>query len=131
MDFTDKFRKYAPAVNRLGITAVILWFGINQLINPDNFLGYLPDFIFSSSYAKTFIFANGILEVIAGTLLLLGPFTRFVALIMALHLLVITIELGYGDVAVRDFGLTLSTFAIALWGEDEWSIRNIIKKKKK
>jgi len=117
-----KLQGYAPMVLRYGMAAVYLWFGISQLTNPANFLGYLPQFIFSSPYATAFVIANGVFEVIAGGLLVAGKFTRIVAALLALHLAAIAIELGYGDVAVRDVGLMLATAAIALHGPDKWCV---------
>ena len=128
MTFFDNTKKVAPAILRYGLGIVYLWFGINQLINPGNFTGYLPTFIFSSGYATTFVLINGVFEIIAGTLLILGIFTRIVSALLALHLLAIMFDLGYGDVAVRDFGLVISTIAITLWGEDEWCLEKKWKK---
>lgn len=112
---------YAPMVLRYGMAAVYLWFGINQLFNPANFIGYLPNFI-PTSIAVPFVYANGVFEIIAGCLLVAGKFTRVVAALLALHLAAITYELGYGDVAVRDFGLMVATAAIVLNGPDKWSL---------
>jgi uncharacterized membrane protein YphA (DoxX/SURF4 family) len=125
----EKFREYAPVINRLGLSAVFLWFGINQLFNPNQFIGYLPEFLFSLEYAKYFVIANGIFEIIFGTLLIIGLYTRLAAVILGLHLLAITSQLGYGETAVRDFGLALSTLSIALGGADKWCLDTRKKKK--
>jgi len=109
----------ARIVVRVGMSLVFLWFGINQLFLPGNFIGYLPPFIFDSAYANTAVMANGIFEIIFGSLLLTGFFTRIVALILALHLSAITVQLGYGETAVRDFGLTFATLSIAIGGADK------------
>lgn len=122
-------KKYAPVVLRIGMSLVFLWFGISQLIDPTNYIGYLPEFLFNSSFAHSFVIGNGIFEIIAGLLLLLGFFVRPIALLLALHLAVITFELGYGEVAVRDFGLTLATLSIALGGNDIWCLSTRFKKK--
>ncbi|MEK6856700.1 MAG: hypothetical protein AABX49_01665, partial [Nanoarchaeota archaeon] len=58
-------------------------------------------------------------EVVFGLLLLIGLFTKIVSLILALHLLVISFSLGYNDIAVRDFILSLATFSIFLNGKDK------------
>lgn len=118
----DKFKDYAPVVNRLGLSIVFLWFGINQLFNPDHFLGYLPGFLLDLEYARYFVIANGIFEIIFGTLLIIGLYTRLAAIILGLHLVAITSQLGYGETAVRDFGLALSTISIALGGADKWCL---------
>ncbi len=127
MDF-EGLKKYAMPVLSYGLAAVFLWFGINQLINPNNFIGYLPQLIFDSGYAKTFVIANGIFEIIASIMLITGLFTRWVALLLALHLMAITLELGYGEVAVRDFGLSIATFVIFLNGPDQLCLDTRLKK---
>ena len=71
---------------------------------------------------------NGVFEVIASVMLISGVFVRIVAALLALHLLAIAVDLGYGDVAVRDFGLTIATIGIFLWGEDEWCLKKRWKK---
>jgi len=124
----NNFKKFAPIILRYGIGLVYLWFGISQLLNPANFVGYLPDFIFNSSYATTFVLINAVFEIIASILLISGIFTRIVAILLALHLLAITIDVGYGEIGVRDFGLTIATITIFLWGEDEWCMEKKWKK---
>ena len=116
----SKAKTFAPAILRYGLGLVYLWFGISQLVNPGNFIGYLPGFLFNSGYAGTFVIINGVFEIIAGTLLILGIFTRIVAALLALHLIAITFDLGYGEVAVRDFGLAVATIVVFLWGVDSW-----------
>jgi uncharacterized membrane protein YphA (DoxX/SURF4 family) len=125
----SSMRKYAIPVLRYGLAAVFLWFGINQVINPDNFIGYLPQFLFDSGYAKMFVMANGIFEIIASGLLIAGYFTRWIALILALHLFAITFEVGYGETGARDFGLALSTLVIFLHGPDELCLDTKLKNK--
>ena len=121
------FAESSRILIRVAISIVFLWFGINQIINPDYFMGYLPSFILLSGYAKTFIYLNGTFEVIFGTLLAIGHFTRTAALLLTIHLVGIIIGLGYNDVAVRDFGLMLITFAIFLGGKDKWCLDYRIK----
>ena len=75
---------------------------------------YLSSFILLSTYAKTFIYLNGIFELILGAFLILGLFTRITALVLGINLIGIILGLGYNDVAVRDFGLMLITLAIFL-----------------
>ena len=127
MNFQDT-KKYAPILLRYCIALVYLWFGISQVLNPKDFIGYLPDFLFNSGYANTVVLANGIFEIIAAILLITGLFTRIIALLLGLHLLAITVEVGYGEIGVRDFGLTIATITVALWGEDDWCLSKKWKK---
>ena len=113
---------YAPAVTRIGLSLVVLWFGVNQLINPGTFRGYLPGFLLSLSYAKTIVLLNGVFEIVFGGLLLLGLFTKLSSLLIGLHLIGIIIGMGYNDIAVRDVGLMIVSFGIYLGGADKWSL---------
>lgn len=123
----NNLEKYSPQLLRLSMTAVFLWFGINQLFDPANFIGYLPEFLFSSPFAQQIVIANGIFEIIFGGLLALGLFTRISSFILGLHLIVITFELGYGATAIRDFGLALATLAVTLKGPDAWCLDTKLK----
>ena|SRR3989344_1435354 len=118
----EKYQKYATSLVRIAISLVFLWFGINQLILPENFLGYLPGFLLELDYTKYLVMLNGLSEIILGGLLLVGFLIRPVSLILAVHLLGIIFSLGYNDIAVRDFGLLLVTLSIFIGGADLWSM---------
>jgi uncharacterized membrane protein YphA (DoxX/SURF4 family) len=97
----DTWKDYAPIIVRISMALVFLWFAISQYINPKMWIGYLPDFLASMSNPVMFIYANATVEVILGTFLLLGIFTRISALILGLHLIGISITLGYNATAIR------------------------------
>ncbi|MAF35361.1 hypothetical protein CMO91_05975 [Candidatus Woesearchaeota archaeon] len=111
-------RPYAPVVVRVGVSLVFIWFGINQLLSPETFLGYVP--VMLDAYAETLLLVNGIAELVLGIILLSGFLTRPAALLLALHLAGITVSLGYNEIAVRDFGLVLATLSVFLHGKDNW-----------
>ena len=117
-----KFSNYSPNVLRIGVSLVFLWFGINQVLDPDYFISYLPDFILNFSNPANFVIFNGIFEVIFGILLLLGLFTRLVSIILTLHLFGVIFSLGYNEISVRDFGLMISSFVVFLNGKDSWCL---------
>ena len=117
-----KFSNYSPNILRIGVSLVFLWFGINQVLDPNYFTSYLPDFILNFSNPVNFVIFNGIFEVIFGILLLLGLFTRLVSIILTLHLLGIIFSLGYNEISVRDFGLMVSSFVVFLNGKDSWCL---------
>ena len=143
----DRYKNYASLVLRVGLALVFLWFGINQLINPTSFLGYMPQWLaphdvqmlheHALQWLHTLpimqhiiIMGNGIFETVFGLLLLLGLFTRLSAFLLTLHLVGIMVVLGYNDIAVRDFGLAVATFSVFLQGPDEWSLDKKMKTKK-
>ena len=121
--------QYAPIVLRYGLAIVFFWFGFSQLLNPSNFIGYLPQFLFDSSFAEQLVIANGIFEIIFAIALCVGIYTRIVAGLLALHLLLITFEVGLlSETGIRDFGLTIAVIAITLNGPDKWCLDSKRKK---
>jgi uncharacterized membrane protein YphA (DoxX/SURF4 family) len=113
---------------RIGISIVILWFGVQQFLHPEMWVGFIPDYIIKLSPvgATTLVHLNGALELVFGTSLLFGFFTRISALILALHLADITFTVGYNSIGIRDFGLTLATFAIFLNGSDSITLDKVL-----
>lgn len=115
-------RPYAPLVLRLGLAAVFLWFGYQQVMHVAQWESWVPAWALASGVpAGTIVLANGWFEVIFGLLLVSGFYTWVVAGLLALHLFVITFDIGITAIGVRDFGLAVSTLALALmhWPKKE------------
>jgi len=121
--------KYAPTVLRIGIALVILWFGTQQLINPTQWVGYIPDGLVGilSLSALKLVYLNGLFEIFFGSALLLGYFTRVSALLLALHMLDITYIVGFDAVGVRDFGIAIATVSLFMFGMSPFSLDSYIK----
>ncbi|MDA1197073.1 MAG: DoxX family membrane protein [Nanoarchaeota archaeon] len=118
MDF-DSYKAHSATVLRIGLALVVLWFGLNQIFDSATWMGYLPGFVFNLPLsAETFILVNGIAEVVLGGLLLIGLFTRLSSGLLFLHLLGISVSLGYNDVMIRDLGLSIAMLAVFLHGPD-------------
>ena len=116
---TTKMTRWAPAFLRIGMSLVILWFGVEQLIDVTSWIGYLPEWTATLPISQsTLVYLNGSFEIIFGVFMLLGFYTRISALLLALHLFDIAYIVGYDAIGVRDFGLALSLFAIFLQGSD-------------
>jgi uncharacterized membrane protein YphA (DoxX/SURF4 family) len=114
---------YAPIVLRFGLAFVFLWFGFSQLTDQAAWTGFVPDWITMFGITKTtFVVLNGFGEIFAGTLLVLGVFTQWVALLLALHLLAIVFDLGLDALGVRDTGLTMACFTLFLMEPDAWQL---------
>ena len=121
-----KFKEYSPLILRTGIAIVFLWFGFTQISNPEGWTKMVPSYL--GTPTTTLIYINGVVEIILAALLLLGLFTRTVALLLTLHLLHIITILGYGPSAARDFALAVAAFSIFLKGPDEFCFDNLKKK---
>jgi uncharacterized membrane protein YphA (DoxX/SURF4 family) len=126
---SDVLKKYAPLVLRAGLTALFLWFGASQVTAPSDWISWVPTWVpsFAHMDARTIVLINGGFEVIGGMLLLLGIYIRWVAFLLALHILAIAYEIGYNDIGVRDFCLGICTIALGMYDDGLWSVthRNI------
>lgn len=101
---------------RYGLAVLFLWFGFSQLLDGINWVSWVPEWAVNLLHLPPamIVLANGLLEVIGGSFLALGIFIRPVALVLGLHLAVITFEIGATAIGVRDFGLMMAIFALAL-----------------
>ncbi|MEI8249339.1 MAG: DoxX family protein [Candidatus Taylorbacteria bacterium] len=120
----NKLPLFSPVILRIGISLVFLWFGISQLSDPSSWIGYVPDFITQMSHlgVTTIVLINGAFEIIFGSMLLCGFYTRFAALLLAVHMLDITYTVGFDAIGVRDFAISIATIAIFLNGMDWFSL---------
>lgn len=110
---------------RISLAIVFIWFGMQQLQHPLLFVGWIPkEAGFISLPAWELIMLNGTLEVSLGTLMLFGIFTRISALILGLHLALITLSIGISEIGIRDFGLTMATLGLAGMKSDKFSVEN-------
>ena len=125
-NFIIKNKEHSTAIVRIGLALVLLWFGVDEILRPENWFGYFPQFLMSflPFSLKTFFIINGLFEIITGFLLLIGFYTRIVAFVVSLQLLSITFSIGYNDVAVRDFGLSLMAISLIFSGAGEFSLDN-------
>ena len=126
-----KFKEYAPILVRYGVSIVFLLFGIDQILNPQNWFSWTPrlaETLYSN--VDTFWFVNGIFDLAVGVLLILGLFTRVISVLAIFHLVGVIFSLGYNDISIRDFGLLLAAISILLHGADKLCLHRKIFRKK-
>ncbi len=115
--------KYAKPTLRIAMALVFLYFGFQQISSPDNWAGFVPEFLTSSIItANNLVILNGIVELILGLFLILGLYTRAASLILALHLFGISFSIGFTPLGVRDFGLSFATLVVFLNGPDQYTL---------
>ncbi|MBX4206441.1 DoxX family protein [Candidatus Parcubacteria bacterium] len=102
---------------RLGMAAVYLFFGFSQLFDGLNWVGMVPAWAVNLVHLPPamIVLGNGAFEVVFGALLAAGLLVRPVAVILAIHLLVIASSFGFTPLGVRDFGLSLATLSLAFF----------------
>ncbi len=127
-EYLDTEEKYSPPFLRIGMAAVWLWFGINQLLYPKDFLQWMPKAGIVTHFNPTHVvYLNGVFETLLGLLLLIGLFTRLASLVLAIHLAgIVVFAVGYNAIAIRNFGLIIANFVIFLDGHDQWTVDNLL-----
>ena len=127
----DKMKNFAPIIIRIGISLIFLWFGTQQIFNTSAWINLIPTWITSMSgiNASVLVHFNGAFEVVFGFCLLLGYFTRITSFLLALHILDIMFTVGYSSIGIRDFGLSMATISVFLYGVDSWSLDYFLKRK--
>lgn len=119
----EKMTSSAPIVLRIGMSLIILWFGIQQIIDVTSWIGYLPEWTATLPVSQSsLVYLNGSFEIIFGVFMLLGFYTRISALFLALHLFDIVYLVGYDATGMRDLGLAIAISAIFLYGPDRCCI---------
>jgi uncharacterized membrane protein YphA (DoxX/SURF4 family) len=120
----DAYKKFAPLALRIGLASFLLWFGAEQLLHGIDWVAWVPEWAVNLSNLSPamIVFFNGSLELLAGILLAFGILTRWVALLMGLHVAVIVVDIGLTAIGVRDAAIAFALFSLALWGKDEWSL---------
>lgn len=103
---------------RIGFTVAPVLFGLDKfahvMTNWDKYLApWVNDLVPGTAHEAMFVV--GAIEIVAGLAVLIVP--RFGAYLVAAWLLGIIVNLlsigGYGDVALRDFGLLLAALTLA------------------
>ena len=115
---SSRRRSQAELVLQIFLAFVVIWFGINEIISPADWLVFAPAFLGTSGLALALVLAHGIILTLSGLLLVIGKFTRVVGIILSLMLIEIIVNLiissGLTDIVVRDIGLLGLALAIAL-----------------
>jgi uncharacterized membrane protein YphA (DoxX/SURF4 family) len=94
------------------------------MISPNSWVGIVPHWAtgISGLSALTVVHINSWFEIITALMLGIGLYTRWVALILSIHLLVIASGFGASATGIRDFGLALSMFALSLFGTHKYCV---------
>ena len=115
---TDRAGQEAFWILRAAFTVAPILFGLDKFANvmtdwPKYLAGQFDDLIPGTAHQA--MLAIGVVEIVAGVLVAWRP--RIGAYVVALWLAGIIVNLlvlgGYGDVALRDFGLLLAALALA------------------
>ena len=117
-------RSFAPIVLRLGLAIVVMWFGFSELMNPSMWVSYIPTWLVTITGIKvaTLVIINGSFEVLMALLMAFGIWTRWVALLLLIHMIGIVADVGLSAVGVRDVGLAFGLLSVTLQGHDSGTL---------
>ena len=103
-------------VLRLGLAAVIFWFGLSQLLDAGAWLSWVPEWAENLSGLSTewIVFLNGWFEVVIATALALNIYARYAAFILAVHMFALVLEIGFGSIGMRDLAIAFAALALGL-----------------
>ncbi len=97
---------------------VVIWFGIQEVTNPEDWTVFIPSFLGNIMAATTLVTIHGIILIAAGLSLGLGWHRRLAAGIIALMLASIIVTLfsgeGLSEIVVRDIGLFGAALALSM-----------------
>jgi uncharacterized membrane protein YphA (DoxX/SURF4 family) len=114
--------QHSLKILRYSLAFLFFWFGTQQLMNPDVWVVFLPEWLgYIPIPAEMFVQLNGWMEVVGSVLLFFGVFTRAASFVLSLHLFFIALSVG-GAVGVRDAVLAFAGFALAASKGDEWTV---------
>jgi uncharacterized membrane protein YphA (DoxX/SURF4 family) len=114
---SDKQKDKAALMLRLALAFVFLYAAVRSFMNPQDWVGYIPDWVTNFGFTRErFLTANSLFEIIISLLLLTNFKTKWLALISAAFFAAITAFSGFGllDVTFRDIGLMFAALALFL-----------------
>ncbi len=106
----------SQAILRIALGITFFWIGVLIFRHPGEWANFLSDWFVKLLPVSSSAFMSGIsfLDMGLGLLLILNRFTKWVALIAAVHLLGILVSSGITDVTIRDVGLLGASIALFL-----------------
>lgn len=110
-----KHYKLALFLLRLGIASVFLYAAIAAYLEPQNWIGYIPQFFRNLLPANTLLMFFGAYELILSLWLLWGKKVFWAALISVVTLLgIIVANVGVLDIVFRDIAIFFAALSLAV-----------------
>ena len=99
---------------RVGLAFVFIYAGINSLLNPSAWIGFVPVWIDTIPLIsrEVFLTIHGLFEIVLGLALLFGIYKKLTAALAFLSLAGIIIFFGINDITFRDLGLIAAAYTL-------------------
>lgn len=101
-----------PFILRLGVGFVLVYAGINALLEPAAWLGFIPHWVGAIVAPTIFLLIFSVFELILGFAIFFGRFLTTSSMLAFWVLIFILIFYGVNDITFRDFGLALASLAL-------------------
>lgn len=112
------------ALLRVAIGGILLWFGALAVLDPAGQFFWLAPWIQSLPLmGYWFVLLFGLSQVLVGLALIVGLYPRWAALVAATMLAGIIINLGFQEIAMRDFVILCASLVVASASEHRFSLR--------
>lgn len=111
-NFLKKIARYEDWILRIAISFTVLWAGVRGILNPTDWVGFVPEFVGNFIEPEIFLIAHGFLWIFVAAGLIAGfwrPFLSFVAFVGFVSILIFY---GIDDITFRDVGLALTALVL-------------------
>lgn len=117
----------AITILRWGLAFIFFYAAISSLLNPENWVGYFPDFLINLLPDKFVFIAFSFYEIVLAAMLFFGKKIAWASLFAAITLVGITIfNLNTLDVVFRDIGLIFMALALHELIREERSLKEVL-----
>lgn len=106
--------KLTPLLLRVGLSIIFLYASISSLKNPQDWVGYLPQFLRDAFDETALLHVFSMYELLLAVWLLSGKYVRYAALLCAATLLgIVASNFSIFAITFRDIALIFAALALA------------------
>lgn len=117
--FLDTYHNRAQLLLRLGLATVFLYAAVSSFLSPNDWVGYLPQFVRTLLPATGVLAVFSVVEIILAAWLLSGAYARLAGLVAAAMLAgIIVSNVKLLPISFRDIGLLFAALALVLMKEE-------------
>lgn len=103
-----------PLLLRIGLSVIFLYAAASSLKNPQDWVGYLPQFLRATANAQNILHVFSVYEILLAIWLISGRYVRYAGLVCALTLTGIVISnFSLFAISFRDIALVFAALALA------------------
>ena len=111
-NFLRKLADKETWILRIAISFTVLWAGIRGILNPTDWVGFVPSFIQDFIDPEVFLIAHGFLWMLVAAGLIAGFWRPLLSFAAFAGLTAILIFNGINDITFRDVGLALAALVL-------------------